>query len=143
MIKRALTAAVATLAIAGTLSAPAFAAAKAAAKPAAKPAAAAPAAADGPEQHAMLYLKVLISGLQSEQVPEPVKSALVGCIYDNSLGKITESMDKVIAENSGKISRDNPSELLSLMAQICGYKPAAGAAGTAPAPAPAKPVQGR
>lgn len=137
MIKRVLTAAVATLAIAGSLSSPAFAAAKAAAKPAAKAAApAAPAAAASPQQDAMLYLKVLISGLQSEQVPEPVKGALVGCIYGNSLGKITESMDKVIAENPGKISRDNPSQLLSLMAQICGYKPdaAAGAAPTKPAP---------
>ncbi|MFD2136414.1 inositol monophosphatase family protein [Novosphingobium resinovorum] len=80
----------------------------------------------------MLYLKVLISGLQSDKIEEPVKGALVGCIYDNSLGKITESMDKVIAENSGKISRDNPSELLSVMAQICGYKPTAPAAGAAP-----------
>ncbi|AOR76261.1 hypothetical protein LH128_04614 [Sphingomonas sp. LH128] len=137
MNKLVLTVATAALAIAGTSSVAYAAAPKAAAKSAAKPAAAAPAGGDSQAQHAMLYLKVLISGLQSDKIEEPVKGALVGCIYDNSLGKITESMDKVIAENSGKISRDNPSELLSVMAQICGYKPTAPAAGTAPAkPAP-------
>lgn len=111
---------------------------------AAKPAAAAPAAgghAPSPEvESAMLYLKVLISGLQSEKVEAPAKGALVGCIYNNSLQKISESMDKVIAENPGKISRDNPTELLSAMVAICGYKPTAPAAG-APAPAPATPQQ--
>lgn len=137
MNKLALTVATAALAIAGTSSVAYAAAPKAAAKSAAKPAAAAPAGGDSQAQHAMLYLKVLISGLQSDKIEEPVKGALVGCIYDNSLGKITESMDKVIAENAGKISRDNPSELLSVMARICGYQPTAPAAGAAPAkPAP-------
>jgi hypothetical protein len=110
----------------------------AAAKPAAKPAA----SGDPQAQNAMLYLKVLISALQSDKVEEPIKGALVGCLYDNSLGKITESMDKVIAENPGKIHRDNPNELLVVMAQICGYQPApAGTAGAAPT-APKQP-QGR
>lgn len=99
----------------------------------AKAGAAAPAAgahAPSPElESAMLYLKVLISGLQSEKVEGPAKGALVGCIYNNSLQKISESMDKVIAENPGKISRDNPTELLSAMVAICGYKPTAPAAG--------------
>jgi len=109
----------------------AAAAAKPAAKPAATAAAAAPAQAQ--VQDAMLYLKVLISGLQSDKVEQPVKSALVGCLYDNSLGKITDSMDKIIAANPGKIHRDNPSELLSVMAQMCGYKPT-GAPGAAAKP---------
>jgi len=104
-------------------------AAKPAAKPAATAAAAAPAQAQ--VQDAMLYLKVLISGLQSDKVEQPVKSALVGCLYDNSLGKITDSMDKIIAANPGKIHRDNPSELLSVMAQMCGYKPAGAPAAAA------------
>lgn len=83
-------------------------------------------------EDAMLYLKVLISGLQSDKVEQPIKGVLVGCLYNNSLGKISESMDKVIAENPGKIHRDNPSELLSAMVRICGYKPTA--AGTEQAP---------
>jgi hypothetical protein len=120
---------------------PALAAApkKAPAKAAPAAAAAKPAASGDPQaQNAMLYLKVLISALQSDKVEEPIKGALVGCLYDNSLGKITESMDKVIAENPGKIHRDNPNELLVVMAQICGYKPAAAGAPGAP-----KPPQGR
>ena len=80
---------------------------------------------------AMLYLKVLISGLQSEKVEQPVKGALVGCLYNNSLGKITESMDKVIAENPGKIHMDNPAELLGVMVRICGYNPQAAASDNA------------
>lgn len=80
---------------------------------------------------AMLYLKVLISGLQSEKVEQPLKGALVGCLYNNSLGKITESMDKVIAENPGKIHKDNPAELLGVMVRICGYNPQAAASDNA------------
>ncbi|MEJ2409739.1 MAG: hypothetical protein P8Y48_10495 [Novosphingobium sp.] len=76
-------------------------------------------------QDAMLYLKVLISGLQSDKIEQPVKGALVGCLYNNSLGKITDSMEKVIAENPGKIHKDNPSELLGAMVRICGYNPQA------------------
>lgn len=79
-------------------------------------------------QDAMLYLKVLIGGLESDKVEQPVKGALVGCLYNNSLGKITESMDKVIAENPGKIHKDNPSELLGVMVRICGYRPQSAAA---------------
>ncbi|WP_334185238.1 hypothetical protein [Novosphingobium sp.] len=110
-------------------------------KPAAAPAAGAHAASPEVET-AMLYLKVLISGLQSEKVEAPAKGALVGCIYNNSLQKISESMDKVIAENPGKISRDNPTELLSAMVAICGYKPTAPATGAPAAPgAPATPQQ--
>ncbi|MCT2400042.1 hypothetical protein [Novosphingobium mangrovi (ex Huang et al. 2023)] len=98
---------------------------------AAAPAKAQPRAATGQSQvkNAELYLKVLISGLQSKNVEGPVKGALVGCLYNNSLGRITESMDKVIAENPGKIHRDNPGELLSVMVRICGYKPDAAAKG--------------
>lgn len=124
---------------------PALAATKPAAKPAAKTAAAAAATPGGNQevQSALLYLKVLISGLQSDKVEEPVKAALVGCLYDNSLGKISTSMDKVIADNPTKIHKDNPSEVLSVMAQICGYRPQPGAAAPAPAPANPAPTQGR
>lgn len=103
------------------LSAPAMGATAAAGKPAAGP------ASREQVQHAELYLKVLIGGLQSDKVPEPVKGALVGCIYTNSLSKISDSMDKVIAANPSKIHRDKPNELLEAMAAICGYRSAAAA----------------
>jgi hypothetical protein len=112
------------------------------AKKAAAPAAPAASAGQQPPaevQHAMLYLKVLISGLQSDQVEQPVKGALVGCLYNNSLGKITDSMDKVIAENPSKISRDNPSELLSAMAAICGFRPSGEASSAPTAPSSTAP----
>lgn len=121
--------AVAALAL-GSGSALAAPSAKVSAK-ASAPARAATPGSESQVQDAMLYLKVLISGLQSDKVEQPVKGALVGCLYNNSLGKITDSMDKVIAENPGKISKDNPSELLSVMVRICGYKPEAAPAGSA------------
>jgi hypothetical protein len=131
---------VAGLAAPAQAAAPKKAPAKAAAAPA-KTGSAAPAGAHAPSpevERAMLYLKVLISGLQSDKVDPPAKGALVGCIYNNSLEKISESMDKVIAENPGKIHRENPSEMLSAMVAICGYKPTAaapaGAATQQPAP---------
>ncbi|HKR91656.1 hypothetical protein [Novosphingobium sp.] len=128
-IAKILTATVLTMSAGSVLAAPAKAPAKAA------PAAPASASASqSQEQDAMLYLKVLISGLQSEKVDQPVKGALVGCLYNNSLGKITESMDKVIAENPGKIDKNNPSQLLGVLARICGYQPEAAPAGSAPAP---------
>ncbi|SFF84271.1 hypothetical protein SAMN05518801_102138 [Novosphingobium sp. CF614] len=102
-----------------------------AATPAKAPPKPAPTTDKSQVEDAMLYLKVLISGLQSDKVEQPVKGALVGCLYNNSLGKITDSMDKVIAENPGKIHRDNPSELLSVMVRICGYHPEQGPSGTA------------
>lgn len=121
----------------------------AAAKPAAKPAAAKPVAtksgaagtaaqpAPPPEvQHALLYLKVLISGLQSDKVEEPVKGVLVGCLYNNSLARISGAMDKVIVDNPEKVHRDKPDELLRAMVAICNHSD------QKPAGAPAQP-QGR
>jgi hypothetical protein len=125
---------------------PALAATKSAAKPAAKPAMAA-AAAQPPAQvqDAMLYLKVLISALQSDKIEQPVKGALVGCLYNNSLGKITDSMEKLIADNPGKVSRDNPNQVLSALVAVCGYRAegAAAAPSATPTPAPKATPAGR
>lgn len=100
-----------------------------AATPAAKPGKPAGAASKAQVQDAMLYLNVLISGLQSDKIEQPIKGVLVGCLYNNSLGTISESMDKVIAENPGKIHKDKPSELLGVMVRICGYNPQAASGG--------------
>jgi hypothetical protein len=110
--------------------APALAAAPAKA-PAKAPAAAAATKEPADVQDAMLYLKVIISALQSDQVEQPVKGTLVSCLYNNSLAKITENMGKLIALNPGKVSRDNPNSVLSAIAAVCGYRPAD--AKTAPA----------
>jgi hypothetical protein len=108
-----------------------------------KPAPASPAATAPTKQdmeNAVKYLQVMIAGLQSDKVEQPIKSALIGCIYGNSLRSISTSMDKVIADNADKISRDNADQVLSAMAAVCGYRPAQSAA---PAPSTSKQPQGR
>ena len=122
----------AVLAAAPALAAPA-------AKPAGKAAAVPAAGTETPAQvkDAMFNLKVLISALQSDKIEQPVKGALVGCLYNNSLGKITDSMEKLIADNPGKISKDNPNQVLSALLAICGYSPEAAAAATGAAGASA------
>ncbi len=109
------------------------------AKKAAAAKAPAAAAAAGPAQseHAVLYLKVLIGALQSDQVKEDAKAALVGCLYENPLGKISEGMDKVIAQNADKVHRDKPAEVFAVLTAVCGYK------GDPTQPAPANPTSGR
>jgi hypothetical protein len=106
-------------------------------KAAAAPKAAAPAAPTAAQaaqsEHAVLYLKVLISALQSDQIKQDAKSALVGCLYENPLGKISESMDKVFAENADKVHRDKPAEVLAVLTAVCGFQ----GDPTQPAPAPA------
>ncbi|HUD28283.1 MAG TPA: hypothetical protein VMQ93_05375 [Novosphingobium sp.] len=122
--------------VVGAVPAVAAPAKKAAAPKAAAPAA--PAAADvAQSEHAVLYLKVLISALQSDQIKDEAKSALVGCLYENPLGKISESMDKVFAENADKVHRDKPSEVLAVLTAVCGYK------GDPTQPAPAAAPTGR
>ena len=88
-------------------------------------------------QDAMLYLKVMISALQSDDIQQPVKGGLVGCLYNNSLGAITTSTNKLIVENPGKVGRDNPNQVLGALVAVCGINPdeAAGA----PKATPAKP----
>jgi hypothetical protein len=134
----------AALAATPALAAPAS---KAAGKAPSKAATAAPTTESPAEvKDAMLNLKVLISALQSDKIEQPVKGALVGCMYNNSLGKITDSMEKLIADNPGKVSRDNPNQVLSALLAVCGYRAestAAGAPTAGPAPAPTATPAGR
>ena len=79
----------------------------------------------------------MASAMRSDKVPDDVKSALMGCIYANPLGKISTAIDKVSLDNPGKVDRKNADSVLGAMAAVCGYQPAA--APLAPAP---KPQQG-
>jgi hypothetical protein len=81
----------------------------------------------------------MIGALESKEVETPVKNQLFTCIYENSLAKIADAVDKAVAANTGKIDKTNPTQMLGLMAGVCGYKPAA--TKKAPAPPPAKPGQ--
>jgi hypothetical protein len=125
---------------------------KTAARPAAAKAAAKPAAASSVDSeslsaqqrdHAIQDFGVMSSAMRSDKVPDDVKSALMGCIYANSLGKISTAIDKVSADNPGKVDRKNADSVLGAMAAICGYQPSASApAAPAPSAPPAKPQQG-
>ena len=116
-------------------------------KAAAKPTAAAAAPAANAENltadqrdHAIQDFGVMSSAMRSDKVPDDVKSALMGCIYSNPLGKISTAIDKVSLDNPGKVDRKNADSVLGAMAAVCGYQPATTAAAPS-APAP-KPQQG-
>jgi hypothetical protein len=70
-------------------------------------------------------LRIFIGAIQSPKVEQPVKNALFGCLYQVNLAKITEGTNKVIAANPGKIDRNNPTQMLGVIAGVCGYRPAA------------------
>lgn len=74
-------------------------------------------------QRAAENFQVLMSGLQSDQIPQSIKGVLFGCIYGNSFGQISEGTDKVISER--KLDRKNPTQVLSAMAAVCGFRPEA------------------
>ncbi len=85
------------------------------------------------KDHGVETFKLLASAMQSDKVPESVKSVLMACMYENSVGKISETVDKVIAANPGKIDRAKPEQMVGVIAQVCGYKPDQSKAAEAPA----------
>jgi hypothetical protein len=93
---------------------------------------------------AAFEMRVFVSAMNSDKVEAPVKDALMGCLYQNSFQKISEAIGKVVAQNPDKIAKRNAEQILTVLAGVCGYRPAAPAAGAAPAapakPAPAKPA---
>jgi hypothetical protein len=74
-------------------------------------------------QRAAENFQVMMSALQSDKVPQPVKGLLFGCIYGNSFRQISESTDKVVSDK--KLDRKNPTQVLSAMAAVCGFRPSA------------------
>ncbi|MHA6770221.1 hypothetical protein [Sphingobium ummariense] len=82
--------------------------------------------------NAAFVLRVITSALQSNEVEQPVKNALFECLYANPVSKVSEATDKVIAANPGKVDRKDVSQMLAVIAGVCGYRPAAPAAKPAP-----------
>ena len=77
------------------------------------------------------------SAINSKEVPVEMKNGLFGCLYENSLSKISNARDEVLAKNKGKIDASNATQQLIVIAEICGApvpKP------TADKPAAAKPA---
>jgi len=88
------------------------------------------------QDHGVQTFGILASAMQSNNVPNDVKAVLMACVYDNSIGNISQTVDKVLAANPGKIDRTKPDQMLSVMAQICGYEPKADAAAGSATPTP-------
>jgi hypothetical protein len=89
----------------------------------AQPAPAAPTKAQ--VENAAVVLRVISSALQSSSVEQPVKNALFECLYANSVSKVSEATEKVIAANAGKVDRKDPTQMLVVIAGVCGYRPTA------------------
>jgi hypothetical protein len=115
------------LAIGALALAPATAQAQAAKKPAA------PVATPNKAQleRAAANLRVYVSALQSDKIPEAVKTVLFLCVYSNPFKEISEGTDKALAAK--KASNTDPNMVVGAMAAVCGFKP-----GQIPAPAPKK-----
>ncbi|MFZ3484674.1 hypothetical protein [Sphingomonas sp. 3-13AW] len=108
---------------------------------AAKPAAAKPAAGQPSRdevENASRTLAAMMGGLQSDKVPEEVKSALFACIYRAPLSEISIRTTQMLNQNKDKLNASNPSDRLSAIAAVCGVREAP--PGAAPA---AKKPQGR
>jgi len=72
-------------------------------------------------ERAASNLRVFIAALQSDKVPEVVKSALFACIYSNPFSKISVGADKALAEK--KVDRNDPNHVVAAMAAVCGFRP--------------------
>lgn len=82
--------------------------------------------------NAAQVLRIIMTALQSGEVGQPVKNALFDCVYSNSISMVSAETDKVIAANAGKVDRKDASQMLAVIAGVCGYRPAAPAAKPAP-----------
>lgn len=82
--------------------------------------------------NAAQVLRIIMTALQSSEVQQPVKNALFDCVYSNPIGMVSAETDKVVAANAGKVDRKDASQMLAVIAGVCGYRPAAPAAKPAP-----------
>jgi len=118
--------------------------AAAAAKPAAKPAATTPAKPTAAQianmQRAARILRAFNAIFEAKETTQPVKTALLACLYNNKLATISAAAGQVIAKNPA-LKDDNINDVLHAAGGVCGLKFGTGtAAAPAAAPAPLKPV---
>ena len=104
-------------------------------KPAA-PAAAAPAGeGNSPEdiQRGVVIIRSFNGALASEQLTKEQKGAMIACLYNNPVRKISVATGKVLSENT-KLDPKNANHVYAAAAAVCAVPK-----GAAPAAAPAKP----
>jgi len=84
-------------------------------------AAKAPTATKAEIDRAASNLRIFMAALQSDKIPEVVKSALFSCIYSNSFNKISSGTDKALTER--KADKSDPNQVVAAMAAVCGVRP--------------------
>jgi hypothetical protein len=72
-------------------------------------------------------LSLIVSALNSKEVPQETKNGLFGCLYENPLGKIAAGSAEVLAHDK-KLDPKDPTQRLVVLTHVC----------DAPVPAPAK-----
>lgn len=72
-------------------------------------------------ERAASNFRVFMAALQSDKIPEVVKSALFACAYSNSFSKISASTDKLLADR--KLDKTDHNQVISAMAAVCGVQP--------------------
>ena len=84
-------------------------------------------------------LGLMMSALNSKEVPNEFKGGLFGCLYQVPLGKISDSVTKTLAANK-QINGDDPNQYIMVVGKVCGAPlPDAPASGSPPAGNSAKP----
>jgi hypothetical protein len=106
-------------------------------KPAPAPAPAAANAEEGGSQEdierGVVIIRSFNGALASEQLSKEQKGAMIACLYNNPVRKISVATGKVLGENP-KLDPKNPNHIYAAAAAVCAVPK-----GEAPAAAPAKP----
>ncbi|WP_126172678.1 hypothetical protein [Altericroceibacterium xinjiangense] len=86
---------------------------------------AAPAAAeptDADLRRGAIILRSFETVIAAEEADNALKSTLFACLYNNSLGEISNAARKIIAANES-LSEDNAQQVYAAAAVACGVKP--------------------
>jgi hypothetical protein len=75
-------------------------------------------------ENASKTLAAMIGGLQSDKVPEQVKSAIFACIYRAPLAEISVRTTEMLNKNKDKLNASNTTDRLSAVAAVCGVREA-------------------
>lgn len=109
---------------------------------AAQPAAAQPGSSQEDIQRGVVIIRSFDGALNSDQLNQQQKGAIVACLYNNPVRQISVAAGKVFAENKS-LDAKNPNHVYAAAAAVCGVPQNAAAAATPPAkPAPQAPQKG-
>ncbi|OCC24781.1 hypothetical protein MB02_04735 [Croceicoccus estronivorus] len=87
-------------------------------------------------QRGVVIVRSFVGALNSDQVTKEQKGALIACLYNNPVRKISLAAGKVLSENE-KLDPKNPNHIYAASAAVCGMPKGN------PAPAKTDPSKGR